>query len=435
MNAGGFVSVAVATILLAGCAVYHTAPLPKSPDLAPALPRQTLTMARATRFALAHNPDLAVARRAAALAAARAGLAGDLPDPTLSAGFDHPTTTDVGYVNAYTFGLAQELTALATHPAAADQARAERDRAALGLVWSQWRLAAATAGLYARVWYGQRQTAALGRTATLLAAQARHSGAALARRDVTLARVGADLVAAQDAGDRHAGALRALAADRAALRALLGVAPTARLRLADPGLPPLLPRAVLVGALSRLRRVRPDLLALQAGYRARNAGLRAAILEQFPGLALGLNRAGDTSGVQSEGLTLGVTLPLFGRAQDRVRVARADRAHLRAVYQARLDQATSESWRLWRASVRIAKRVAGLEATLPRLRRMARAGTAAYRSGELAPALYVELAGDLATRQEEIAHLKTEAWADAIALRLVLAVKPLIPATIAKGRG
>jgi outer membrane protein TolC len=81
---------------------------------------------------------------------------------------------------------------------------------------------------------------------------------------------------------------------------------------------------------------RPDLLALQAGYRAQDAKLRAAILAQFPAITVGFVKARDNSNISSEGLSIALSLPLFDGNRGNIAIERATRRQLHDQYAARL---------------------------------------------------------------------------------------------------
>jgi outer membrane protein TolC len=82
---------------------------------------------------------------------------------------------------------------------------------------------------------------------------------------------------------------------------------------------------------------RPDLIALQLGYRSADDGVRAAILGQFPAFVLGGTWSSDTSAVRSAGPTVTFDLPIFNRNQGQVAQTRATRQLLHEQYQSRLD--------------------------------------------------------------------------------------------------
>jgi outer membrane protein TolC len=121
------------------------------------------------------------------------------------------------------------------------------------------------------------------------------------------------------------------------LNALLGLEPDVRFAIAPPQLPPLPPD--LDRLIAQLPERRPDLVALQLGYRSADESVRSAIIGQFPALAAGYAWGQDTSNVRSGGPTASFDLPLFDRNQGQVAQTRATRLQLHEQYRARLDAA------------------------------------------------------------------------------------------------
>ncbi len=87
---------------------------------------------------------------------------------------------------------------------------------------------------------------------------------------------------------------------------------------------------------------RPDLVALQLGYRASQENVRAAILGQFPAFVLGGTWNQDTSNVRSAGPNVTFDVPIFNRNQGQIAEARATRLLLHEQYQARLNSAVED---------------------------------------------------------------------------------------------
>jgi outer membrane protein TolC len=178
----------------------------------------------------------------------------------------------------------------------------------------------------------------------------------------------------------------------------------------------------ITAALATVSQKRPDLLALQAGYHAQEESVRVAILEQFPAVSLGFNRASDTSNVQTNGLALTVSLPIFGATQNNIRMQRATRAQLKAEYQTRLNQTEADAWRLYREIVLLREQLKRLDSKLPEFEHMGVVGQTAFKAGNLPPATYVVLETSLSSRVAELYDLKSQLWSDSLALRSILAI-------------
>jgi outer membrane protein TolC len=422
---------AVALLLtwgLAGCAFYSPAPLPREPDLATALPesvKQPLTLEQAASLAIERSPNLLIERRKADVSGAEAYAAGLLPDPQFTAGGDHPTVQGIGLTNAYVLGLSEDLQALLTEPSRAESAEAKQKQAKLDLLWAEWQTIQKVANLAVQKVYAERKAKLLAETADMLEAQSAHSQRALSRHDTTIDVAGSDLSATLDIESQRDAAERAVLTADADLRTELDLAPGAALSLVDPGDPGTLSETEVKQALADVVRKRPDLLALRAGYHAQEEAVRTAILEQFPAISFGFNRASDTTNVQTNGLSVTLNIPIFGSTRAKISTARATRAELYVEYQARLDQTAADTWRTFRALDLARTQIGRIEAAMPELERMAQIGRKAHREGNLAPATYALLETTLATREGELLDLRSVLWSDSIALRTLLAMPPL----------
>lgn len=417
---------------LSGCAGYHPAPLPVASGLDDALPAsvpQPLTLSDAATLALARSPNLLIERRKAGVSKAQAYASGLLPDPQFTASVDHPTVHGVGLVNAYALGIAQELQSLLTEHSRAEGAKAKEKQAELDLLWAEWQTLQKTVGLCTQKYYLDEKSALLTNTADLLDRQYAKSRRALTAHDTTLDVAGADLSTALDIASQRDDAVRAALTADADLRMELNLGPHARLVLADPGDPGAIGEADVRAALGSVASRRPDLLALQAGYHAQEESVRTAILQQFPAMTLGFNRASDPTNVQTNGLSTTINIPIFGTTQANIATERATRAELGTEYQTRLDQTVADAWRIWRSLEVLRSQIGALEASLPELEHMARTGQEAYAAGNLSPATYVVFETSLAARQSELFDLKSSLWSDTLALKTVLAMTPLLPGT------
>ncbi len=411
--------------LLAGCTTYHPAPLPDTADMAPAAPPGMMDMESVERLALERSPDLIVRRHQANVAQAQAHAGGVLPDPQLSASIDRPTNNLSGLTDAYGLGLAEDLQALLTQGTRANAAKAKAKQAELEVLWAEWQTVQSAATLYTSKLFADRKVEVLSATTDILTAQSNRSLPALDAHDTTIDVAGADLSAALDIASQKDAAARAAVSADADLKALLNLAPTSELNLSDLARPAPISREALTAALAKVASARPDLLALKAGYHAQEEAVRTAILEQFPAINIGFNRARDTSDITTNGLAVSVNIPIFGGAQAKIRTERATRAELMAEYQARLDRTEADAWRIWRALTLVRAQVDRLSAKLPALRRMAKTGQQAYDAGNLLPATYALLQTTLSARESELLDLQSTLWADTIALKTLLAM-PLV---------
>jgi outer membrane protein TolC len=431
-------------VLLAGCATYHRAPLPAAPNLAREAPGGVapLDMERVATVAVLNSPTLQVARASYGVAQAQAFAAGLLPDPHFQFTADHPydrvAAGDPRYPEYNTYGLELDidLLSLLTHSNVRAAARGDLRNAQLQLLWQEWQTVAEARTLYVEHSSARERRDFLAQAQQIYADAAQHSQRAQAAGNATLEQTSADLAVLQDVGTRLGDAERSLLTAQQGLHALLGVDPSVPLPL-QPLPPPRLPsRAEIESAVALLAQRRPDLLALRAGYGAEEERVRIAIWSQFPNVVIGFTKARDNSNVHSAGGLVNLNLPLFNRGRGQIAIERATREQLRADYQARLDQASSDVWHLWNELQQLQAQLLSLEQQQPLLQRSVDAAARAYRASEFPAASYLTLVGSYLAAQELHATLLQNLWSDSIALSTVLgtqvqpgAQSPLPPAT------
>ncbi len=390
--------------LLFACASYRPKPLPTqvqwsdraqlrvdARDIAlPALAAQRIDldapwpMQAVAALAVLNSPALRDARDAVGVARAQAFAAGLLPDPQFSASRQiprgnsgSPTTT------AYNLGLSLSLSSLITRGAAVSAGRAHVREVNLRILWLEWQTAAAAEADYVAA-VGLRERGAL------LRAQRDAVFKRLAR-DRSEQKAGieprttadADLVELQALQQQLAADTRQRQARLAELNALLGLRPGTPLQLADlPRLDPAALRAA-AAALHHLGTIRPDLMALQAGYQSQEQKLREAVLSQFPSVGISISRARDTSDVNTVGFGITFRLPIFNGSRGAIAVQTATRQALYDGYALRLRQSRAEVEQLL-ADIRLLRQQhSTLRAALPALRAAAQATEAALLQGDV----------------------------------------------------
>jgi len=430
MRRHAIAATAAITLLLGGCASYQPQPLPKGPDLAPA-PRDThgqvrkrLNLAQATAQALRANPDLRASRHKLGIAAARRKQAGLPPDPQLALGLDHPTGSGAGLFNAYNLGLSEDLKWLVTRHSRLQAARTNELRQRLEIDWKTWQLAAQVQQLYLTLWYDRQEQSLLERQRRLYRRHHQAARRALAQGDITLDKAAATLVSLTQTEAQLSQLTRKAHQARIKLNALLGLQAQASWQLQRPSLPPMPARQQIKAALGQLSQRRPDLLALQAGYRSSDDRYRAAILGQFPSLNVGLTKARDTSNVHTIGLGITLNLPLFNGNRGQIAIQRATRAQLNAAYQARLDQAATTVRALQTRLADDRKALARLNKQLPELNAVAKRARQAFAAGNLAGASYIAIESNTLDRQRERLHLQQALATGRLSLRVLLGQMP-----------
>lgn len=439
MSARPILAPVACVLLLCGCATYHPDPLPATADLA-RLPRLTVPSAslglpglRSEPFdparglseinvitlAVAANPQLKAERLRAAVARAQLLEAGLLPDPQLSGGMSWSSVR-----TGYDAALGEDIRALVTRGAARRAAAAHGRQVSLVILWQEWQVAERARELYVEVAALDALRGVLQQRRGLLDSLARRDEAALARGDVSAVEVAADFDAWRGAeADRRSFELADNQA-RHALDGLLGLEPGVQLRLRGQSVPQQpLSVASYRAALAALPDRRPDLLALQAGYRSADETLREAILAQFPLVSAGIDKARSAEeGVRTVGFNVTFTLPLFDRNQGAIALGRATRDYLRQSYQVRLDEARGQADQL-RGAVAIMRRELGeLEMRLPKLESAAAAAKESLGRGELGLAAYAHVQSNSLAARAEAIRLRASLEQAQAALGLLLAL-------------
>lgn len=359
----------VALALLAGCTAYHLQPLTapdvdsilQSPDRAdlvrragvlnhPALPPVVLDFSRPLTgdevavIAVIANPELRSLRAQQDVADAQAFASGLLPDPQLGVGFDFllssaDPTLSTGYAASLSLDL---LAALVTRGVERQAAVAAAEQVRLDIAWQEW-ASAGQARLLAGRWFYQQQAAALATTAADAAERAQDRAFAAARdHDLQGSEIEASRIVASEARSRALAATRDAVATRLQLNRILGLRPEEMVSLKEPGGLSHWSRPDVEQLFAMARSRRLDLRALEQGYASQEAVVHRAVLGQYPRLGITVNRARDTSAVNTLGPAVTFDLPLWNRNRGAIAVADADRNRLRAEYGARLHATRSD---------------------------------------------------------------------------------------------
>lgn len=441
-------AVPLACAVLAGCAAYQPQSLddaPPSASLAPSAasvaaaarrlpplagalargidPAAGLDMTDVSLLALVNNPDLALARGDAAVARAQALSAGLLPDPQLALAGDL-NNTGPDHIRAFSVGLNYDINALLLHAASRDAAGHDARKADLNLLWAEWQVVAQARLLFVKVRQGERALAVLEDTRALYADRLRRVRAALDAGLIGSDAVAPQLAAQQDVQRQAFEMRRQVDASRHALNALLGVAPATALTLRDGDGDGLAGDAAIDAAaraaLPDLPARRPDLLALRAAWDAQDQRYRGALLAQYPALNLGLTRARDSSGIDSNGIGLTLSLPFLNRNRGNVAIEQATRQKLRDDYLTRLQAGRNDILRLLDEQALNRAQLADNRAAVTALAATLAQSDIGYRAGNLDMLAWASARGALLARQLEGVALEQAMQEQAIAITTLL---------------
>ncbi len=320
-------------------------------------------------LAVANDPDLRLARDDLGIARAQAFAAGLLPDPQISVSSDYPG--QVGLARAFSYGLAMDVMAIVTRAANRKAADANTRKTDLALLWQEWQVVTQARQLFVKARFQDAVLPLADAQRELARTRLAHLRDALARHDTTDDVATAARLAWADASRQDDDLRRAREQTHHDLNLLLGLAPDVTLQLVgepgDDGAATLPSDAALDAALAALPSRRPDLIALEAGYAAQEQKLRAAVLNQFPNLQVGFNRARDTSEIYTSGFQINFSLPVFNRNRGNIAIETATRRRLADEYAARLNAACADVAHLRADTALAAAQLARSEAALPAL--------------------------------------------------------------------
>jgi cobalt-zinc-cadmium efflux system outer membrane protein len=421
----GLVTAGLATAIVAGCAIYHPLPLgsdaprplaslsvPASTMLAGGLathpfdPTDGLDATEVAMLAIAQSPDLKVQRAQAHAVRAQAFAAGLLPDPVFSATRDQPGAGQAGASTAYSRGISWDVGSLVTLASRRTAARRTDEQVDLSLLWSEWQTIAEARLRFARVQSSRQLVARLAAEAEALRPLAPRLNAALRRGFVSFDVASVGLTAASDVERQYGEARDALAMREHDLRELLGLRVDEPLVLVGDVDVPAVDEASLQSLIDVLPRQRPDLRALELGYAAEEARMRAAILGQFPALNVGVSRARDNTGITSSGIAVSISLPLFDRNRGAIAIERATREQLHEEYAQRMLTGRSDLARLRDARRILADRELQLAPLAAALDEKADHAVAAYERGLLDWTTYLALHQSALAAATELINLR-----------------------------
>ncbi len=368
-------------------------------------PADGLDITETAMLAVANNPDLRIARDDAGIARAQAFSAGLLPDPQISLSTDHPSGNIPGSnINAFGLGISYDINALLRHSADKASAAAAQNQSELELLWKEWQTVAQARLLFVRSIEGARNLQLLEDELALFADRQARLRRALAAGNVTVDSVATDYSALGDVQQRIADQERKLNQTRHELNTLLGLAPSVRLRLVGDDVLPRIDAERMRALAPAIGRLRPDLRALESGYRSQEEKYRATVLAQFPALSLGFNRARDTSGIYTTGFNLSLSLPIFNGNKGNIAVEKATRQRLYDEYHGRLSAAVADIDAILEDRELAERQLADVRMSVAELERLSAHSQAAFQAGNIDVVAYVtQRDALLAKRMEAIA--------------------------------
>ena len=405
---------AATSLALAACATAGNLPLPTQPQLAGNLSAlhhdgvntaTPLTVSEVAVLALQNDPDLRAIRAQHGVAQAQLLQSGLLPNPQVT-GAILPLLAGFGTTTAWNAGISEDIRSLIT---LSSQRRAAREGAAqvdAQIAWQEWQVIGQTRLLAVDLIEGDRSLAILKDNRDLFASRYEKSQRAVAAGNETLSVSTPDFNALQTITTQIHDLQRLQLSRRHQLNASLGLSPEVVVKLNDvPDLPAWSPEAV-ERALPTLATRRPDLVALQLGYRAQDARLRIAILSQFPNLLFGVTGGSDNANVRNFGPQISLELPIFNHNQGNIAIERATQQQLQDEYAARLTYAIEQVRAMIAEINLLSQQRETVRRNLAVTQHAADQADAAFRAGNLDERSYVDLVSARLTKEQEIVTIE-----------------------------
>jgi len=437
---------AVALFMAAGCSTYQSRPI-SAASVDEALAPPPLASVKVAASQLRHpliqavtidgiggfspdeiavmavivSPELRALRDQRGVAEAQVVQAGVLPNPQLAYAYDQPHgNADPTLVSAKSLGLSWDLSALFTHRAQVDSAKAQARSVDLSVAWQEWQESQAARlrafrilSIKERVPLARDVEAGMADSLDLIRR-------AVAQGHKTLPDLSQATASWTEAQNARFDLEQQLAQEYAALDLELGLPAGEKVPLkAAPVFPELPPGAAEANALlAGLEERRLDLVALKYGYESQEANLRSAVWAQFPKIGLNVNQARDTTPVKTRGYGVTVDLPVFDRNQGQIAIARATRQQLFDEYVARVAEARSQVGQILEQLEVIRRQLRAVEESLPDLDRMNQAFNRALSSRNADLLAARDAQGAQASRRIERSQLRQQALELGVALEI-----------------
>lgn len=392
--------------LLTGCTHYEPLALDTRPRLAAGTAAidggggRQITIAKLDRLVAINNPDLRAARARLGVGEAQIIQAGILPNPQLNLSYPF-LVAGPGTNDGFALGLAQDVRSLLLRPTKGEVAANAASEIRASLLWQEWQTIGKARLLFVDIVSGEKTKKLIVKSLKLLKVRFGLARASVDQGNGTLANLSPDLVALGDVQKAADDVERLQLSRRHQLNLLLGVRPDAPLDLYAGSKVPRVDSGSVRHTLATLAERRPDLIALQYGYRSEDAKLRQAILSQFPNLTVGVTGGRDTQDIFSLGPQVTIDLPIFDRNQGAIATEEATREQLNREFNARLTTATGEVSALISEQELLSRQLASVELRLKEARVIADKTEAAYKQGSFDERTYVDIQVAMLNREQE----------------------------------
>jgi outer membrane protein, heavy metal efflux system len=390
-------------------------------------PSHGLDVTDVAMLAVANNPDLHLLRDQLGIARAQAFAAGLLPDPQITINQEFLDHAQPGYTTSYAYGISEDITSLLLRSTRKAAANSQADQVNLQLLWAEWQTIAQARLLFNQVTSLRTQQRQLADEQSALASIDTYVRKAWQDGNLTHDAASTGINAYADASKRLSDCSVQLHQAEHDLRLLLGLTPDGPLDLVGAPFQTSPTNEQVRTALANLPQRRPDLLALQAGYKAQEATLRGAIRAQFPALSLGVDRQSDNNGVLSHGINIGFTLPLFDRNRGNIRIETATRQQLKDDYEDRVLTTRSDIAQLTVDLATLSRQRDQLQRQSARMDEARQAAETAWQKGLIDWPTYLSIRANALSADMDFIATRDQQSQQAIALEALLGDTDLQP--------
>jgi outer membrane protein TolC len=374
-------------------------------------------------LAVENNPDLLAARTQRGVARAQVLEAGLLPNPSVSASYLfllNPNAAAGVLFDAVTATVTQDIQKTITMKGRLRAAQSAALQVDASVLWEEWQLIGKARLAVFDIVQDEKLRRVLVQYHETLQSRFDRGRKALSEGNTTLATVAPDLLAASETRKALYDLERDLDTRRHDLNAMLGldaeVVVPLQTQLQVLQVDPKAVQRALVDLADR----RPDLIALQLGYRSQDEKFRGAIVGQFPAMTFGPSYARDTSDVRSFGPQLTMDLPIFDRNQGNVAIEKTTREQLRAEFQARLSAAHSEVLASLATQRLLGRQLDEERAELPVLKGFADQAESAMNAGNIDERAYVDLVSASYMKQQAVLTLEQQLLEQEVAVATLI---------------
>jgi outer membrane protein TolC len=384
---------------------------------------QPLSVYDVAVLAVENNPDLIATRTQRGVARAQVLEAGLLPNPSISASYLFLLNPDAAagvLFDAVAASVTQDIQKTITMKGRLRSAKAAALQVDASVLWEEWQLIGKARLLVFDIVQEEKLRRVLVDYRETLQSRFDRGRKALAEGNTTLATVAPDLAAVSDTRKLVFDLERDLDSKHHDLNTLLGLAPEVTVPLKTQLQVLQVDPKTVMRALSDLADRRPDLIALQFGYRSQDEKFRGALVGQFPALTFGPSYARDTSDVRSFGPQLTMDLPIFDRNQGNIAIEKTTREQLRAEFQARLSAAHSEVLASLATQRLLGRQLDEERAELPVLQGFAKQAESAMNAGNIDERAFVDLVSANYLKQQAVLTLEQQLLEQEVAVATLI---------------